>query len=69
MFEELRCQIYPNEMKTSKTIYNKSKFERARFTSIKGRTRDEIVKGAIEAIKKYGLIIEGPEAVLNNVRD
>lgn len=60
-------QIYPSEANASKTVY-KGKPEKP-FASIEGKTRKEIVDDVLGAIKKYGMIKEGPGAMLNNICD
>ncbi len=70
LIERLKNELYCNYCELPPNYFsNKSKSPCSQkpFASIKGRTRDEIVKEAIGAIKDSGCIRTGLEAMIKNV--
>lgn len=70
LIERLKNELYCNYCELPSDYFiNKSKsaYSQKMFASIKGRTRNEIVKESIEAIKDSGCIRTGLEAMIKNV--
>lgn len=72
LIERLKNELYCNYYELPSDYFiKKSKLDCSQkpFASIKGRTRDEIVKAAIGAIVDCGCIRTGVEAMVKNVYD